>query len=74
MPAADSSLDAPSALDVAEVSRARALLTPAPKTERVWPVLGAAFFAAVAALAFAAAMITAPPVVSEHVAAAKTIR
>jgi hypothetical protein len=63
-----------SALDADDLARARALLAPAPKKERMWPVLAAAFFAAVCALAFAAAMITAPPVVSEHVAAAKTVR
>jgi hypothetical protein len=68
MSAADSSLDAD------EVSRAKALLQPAVRKERIWPVLAAAFFAAICALAFAAAMITAPPVVSEHVAATKTIR
>jgi hypothetical protein len=33
----------------------------------MWPLLGAAFLAAVSALAFATAMIMAPPVVSEHV-------
>lgn len=34
--------------------------------ERLWPVLAAAAFAAVAALALAGAMITAPPVVTQH--------
>lgn len=56
-----------SALDKAALAEARALLAaPAPR-ERVWPVLAAATFAAVAALALAGAMITAPPVVTQHV-------
>jgi hypothetical protein len=56
-----------SALDPDEVARIRALLEPRARKARIWPVLGAALFAAVAALAFATAMILAPPVVSEHV-------
>jgi hypothetical protein len=56
-----------SALDPAATARIRAMLNPLKKRERMWPVLGAAFLAAVAALAFATAMIMAPPVVSEHV-------
>ncbi|MDB5465943.1 MAG: hypothetical protein JWQ46_705 [Phenylobacterium sp.] len=63
-----------SALDLNEMARARALLAPAPAKERMWPVLGAAALAAVSALAFATAMIMAPPVVSEHVVAGKTVR
>lgn len=56
------------ALDPDAIERARALLeTPKPR-ERVWPVLAAAGLLAVSALAFATAMIMAPPVVSEHVA------
>ena len=51
-------------------ARIRKLLAPRPKTERMWPVLAAAFFAAVCALSFATAMILAPPVVSRHVASA----
>jgi hypothetical protein len=57
-----------SALNPQEVARARALLAPRPKKPRMWPVLAAALFAAVSALAFATAMIMAPPVVSQHVA------
>lgn len=49
-------------------ARIRRLLAPRPKSERMWPVLAAAFFAAVCALSFATAMILAPPVVSRHVA------
>jgi hypothetical protein len=56
-----------SALDADAISRARALLTPAPPRERMWPVLGAAAFFAVSALAFATAMIMAPPLITEHV-------
>lgn len=56
-----------SSLDADALARARALLeAPRPK-ERVWPVLAAASVLAISALAFAAAMITAPPVVSSHV-------
>jgi hypothetical protein len=57
-----------SALDPAEMARIRALLAPKPQKERMWPLLDAALLAAVSALAFATAMIMAPPVVSEHVA------
>ncbi|CAN7348149.1 hypothetical protein LJR219_001975 [Phenylobacterium sp. LjRoot219] len=56
-----------SALNPEETARIRALLTAKPKTERMWPVLAAAFFAAFCALAFATAMILAPPVVTTHV-------
>jgi hypothetical protein len=56
-----------SALNPGETARIRALLTAKPKRERMWPVLAAAFFAAVCALAFATAMILAPPVVTTHV-------
>jgi len=49
------------------MARARSLLeTPKPR-ERLWPVLGAAGLLALSALAFATAMIMAPPVISEHV-------
>jgi hypothetical protein len=56
------------ALDPDAIARARTLLeAPRPK-EKLWPVLGAATLLALSALAFATAMIMAPPVVSEHVA------
>jgi hypothetical protein len=56
-----------SALDPEAMTRARTLLeTPKPR-ERLWPVLGAAALLALSALAFATAMIMAPPVISEHV-------
>jgi hypothetical protein len=56
-----------SALDPAATARIRALLNPIKKRQRMWPVLAAALLAAVSALAFATAMIMAPPVISEHV-------
>ena len=56
-----------STLDADDVARARALLAPVVRRERMWPVLGAAMLAAVSALAFATAMIMAPPLISEHV-------
>jgi hypothetical protein len=59
---------ADSALDPDQMARARALLEPTERPQRLWPVLGAAVFLALSALAFATAMIIAPPVVSEHVA------
>jgi hypothetical protein len=61
MSADDSSLE-PDAL-----SRARRLLSPVKPRERVWPVLAAAGFFAFSALAFATAMILAPPLVTQDV-------
>jgi hypothetical protein len=59
---------ADSALNPAATARIRALLKPREQRQRVWPVLGAAFFAAASALIFATAMVMAPPVITEHVA------
>ena len=56
-----------SALNPEETGRIRQLLAARPKKERMWPLLAAALLAAISALAFATAMIMAPPVVSEHV-------
>jgi hypothetical protein len=56
-----------STLNPAATARIRALLAPRTKRERMWPVLAAALLAAISALAFATAMIMAPPVVSQHV-------
>jgi hypothetical protein len=56
-----------SALDPEAMAQARALLAPVERPQRMWPVLGAAALLAGSALIFAAAMITAPPLTSEHV-------
>ena len=55
------------ALDPDAMARARQLLMKPSPRERIWPVLAAAGFLAISALAFATAMILAPPVISEHV-------
>jgi hypothetical protein len=56
-----------SALDPDAMAQARALLIRSEPKERLWPVLGAAGLLAISALAFATAMILAPPLTSEHV-------
>ena len=61
---------APSALDATEIARARALLKPIQHRNRIWPVLAAAACLAVSAVAFATAMVLAPPLVTQHVAKA----
>jgi hypothetical protein len=61
---------APSALNSAAMARARGLLKAPLKRERAWPALAAAALLAVSALAFATAMVMAPPLVSEHSARA----
>jgi hypothetical protein len=58
---------APTSLDAEALARARALVMPPARKERLWPVLAAALVAALAALSFATAMVLAPPVVTEHV-------
>jgi hypothetical protein len=63
-----------SALDRAEMDRARALLKPPKRPERMWPVLGAASLLALSALTFATAMILAPPLTSEHVGHQRGVR
>jgi hypothetical protein len=57
-----------SCLDSVAIGRARALLRTPTRRERVWPTVAAAGFAAVSALAFAVAMIMAPPTLSRHIA------
>jgi hypothetical protein len=57
-----------SALDPDAMARARALIAKPAKRERMWPVLTAAGFLAIAALTFASAMILAPPLHTEHAA------
>jgi hypothetical protein len=54
-------------LDSEALARARALVGPPTTRERMWPVVAAAALAAVSALAFATAMIIAPPVVTQHI-------
>jgi hypothetical protein len=65
---------ADSALDAKEIARARALLKPSKSSQRIWPVLAAAAFLAVSALAFATVMVLAPPLVSQHVSAGRGVR
>ena len=60
-----------SALDSDAMALAKTLLTRRKRPERMWPALGAAGLLAVSAIAFATAMILAPPLVSEHVASEK---
>ena len=55
-----------STLDTAATAEARALLEPPRRRERLWPVVLAAACLALASIAFAVAMIVAPPVVKEH--------
>jgi hypothetical protein len=55
-----------SALDPDAMAQARALLERPKRPERMWPVLGAAGLLAVSTLAFATAMILAPPLTREH--------
>jgi hypothetical protein len=57
-----------SSLDRDPLARARALLDPPKRPERMWPVVGAAGLLALSALVFATAMIAAPPLTTEHVA------
>jgi hypothetical protein len=63
-----------SALDREEMARARALLEPPKRPERMWPVLAAASLLALSALTFATAMILAPPLTSEHVSQQRGVK
>ncbi len=56
-----------SCLDTTAMSRIRALSRAPTPRERVWPTVAAAGFAAVSALAFAVAMVMAPPTLSRHI-------
>jgi len=58
----------PTALDARALARVRTLLAPSARRERLWPAIASAGLLAVSALAFATAMILAPPLTSEHVA------
>ena len=62
-----------SALDRDALARARSLLARPDRPQRLWPVIGAAALLATSALAFATAMIMAPPLVSEHVAEGRAV-
>jgi hypothetical protein len=55
-----------SALDPEAMARARALVERSEKPQSLWPVLGAAAMLAISTVAFATAMIAAPPLTSEH--------
>lgn len=56
-----------SALDTAEVGRARALLEAPVRRDPMWPALVAATALAVTSIVFATVMVLAPPVQTEHV-------
>lgn len=56
-----------SALDVAEVERARALLKTPVRQDPMWPALMAATALAVTSVVFATVMVLAPPLQTEHV-------
>ena len=60
-----------STLDPIALARVRVLLARPKRPQRIWPVLAAAAALAVSALAFATAMILAPPLHMEHVAHAR---
>ncbi len=57
-----------SGLDPQALRRARVLLARPQRPERIWPVLTAAVLLAISALAFATAMVLAPPLVTYSVA------
>lgn len=57
-----------SALDPEAMARARALLAAPARPERMWPALAAAALLAISALAFATAMVLAPPVITRPAA------
>jgi hypothetical protein len=63
---------ADSVLDPDQIARARALLKPPTRRERMWPAIGAATLLAVTAIAFATAMVLAPPLTSGHAARARS--
>ena len=62
-----------SALDGEALARARALLETPASRQRLWPVVGAAGFFAASALAFATAMILAPPLTSTPIASERDV-
>ena len=56
-----------STLDPRKMTLARNLLVPPRPSQKLWPVVASAAFAATAALALATATILAPPVTTQHV-------
>jgi len=58
-----------STLEPSELARARALLARPKPVRRFWPVLTAAAVLALVAIAFAVAMVLAPPLKREHLTA-----
>ena len=62
-----------SVLDADDLARARELLEAPVRTQRLWPALVAAAALALAALAFATAMLAEPPLTSEHPAQARSV-
>ena len=64
---------ADSRLDDGQLARARSLLERSSRPASVWPALAAAVGFAVAALVFAAVMVTAPPQTHEHPAQARSV-
>jgi hypothetical protein len=57
-----------SAVDAADVARARALLKAPVRKDPMWPALLAATALALTSVVFATIMVLAPPVTTEHVA------
>jgi hypothetical protein len=57
-----------SALDPQQVARARALLKARVRKDPMWPALLAATALAITSVAFATAMVLAPPLQTEHTA------
>ena len=57
-----------STLDMAALEEARALLVLSPRRESIWPALIAATALALTSVAFATAMVLAPPVKTAHLA------
>jgi hypothetical protein len=57
-----------STLDRGALDEARALLNPPSRRDPMWPALAAATALALTSVIFAAVMVLAPPVETEHVA------
>lgn len=57
-----------SALDMADLERARALLKTPARRDPMWPALVAAMALAVTSVVFATVMVLAPPLQTQHMA------